>query len=52
MPNASRPIVIASTVEQGGFGADAAAPVARYMLGEWFGQKKTFDASASNRNAE
>jgi penicillin-binding protein 2 len=31
---------------------DAAAPVARYMLGEWFGQKKTFAASASDRNAE
>ena len=52
VPNASRPIVIAATVEQGGFGADAAAPVARYMLGEWFGQKKTFAASASDRNAE
>ena len=52
VPDASRPIVIAATVEQGGFGAEAAAPVARYMLGQWFGQKKTFDASAANRNAE
>jgi penicillin-binding protein 2 len=51
VPNPSRPIVIAATVEQGGFGAEAAAPTVRYMLGEWFGQTKTFTASAS-RNAE
>jgi penicillin-binding protein 2 len=51
VPNASRPIVIAATVEQGGFGAEAAAPAVRYMLGQWFGQAKTFTASAS-RSAE
>ena len=33
VPDQSRPIVIAVTVEQGGFGAEAAAPAARYMLG-------------------
>lgn len=32
-----RPIVIAATVEQGGFGVEAAAPIARAMAGEWFG---------------
>ena len=31
-----RPIVIAVTVEQGGFGDQAAAPVARLMASEWF----------------
>ena len=46
-PDARRPIVLAVTVEQGGFGAEAAAPAARYMLGEWFGLKKKFVAGAS-----
>ncbi|MGA2008516.1 MAG: penicillin-binding transpeptidase domain-containing protein [Solirubrobacteraceae bacterium] len=35
-PDPKRPIVIAVTVEQGGFGAAAAAPAARLMLSEWF----------------
>jgi penicillin-binding protein 2 len=30
------PIVLAVTVEKGGFGAQAAAPAARLMLSEWF----------------
>jgi penicillin-binding protein 2 len=51
VPHASRPIVVAATVEQGGFGSEAAAPAVRYVLGQWFGQKKTFTAKAS-RNAE
>jgi penicillin-binding protein 2 len=34
------PIVIVVTVEQGGFGAVAAAPVARQMLSQWFFGKK------------
>jgi penicillin-binding protein 2 len=33
-----RPIVIAVTVERGGFGDQAAAPVARLMASEWFGK--------------
>jgi penicillin-binding protein 2 len=33
-----RPIVIAVTVEQGGFGDQAAAPVARLMASQWFNQ--------------
>jgi penicillin-binding protein 2 len=32
----SRPIVVVVTVEQGGFGDVAAAPVARQMLSQWF----------------
>ncbi len=36
----STPITIVVTVEQGGFGAVAAAPVARQMLSQWFFGKK------------
>jgi penicillin-binding protein 2 len=50
VPNASKPIVLAVTVEDGGFGAEAAAPVARVMLAEWFDQKKTFIAGKSKTN--
>jgi penicillin-binding protein 2 len=32
----SKPIVVVVTVEQGGFGAKAAAPVARQILSQWF----------------
>ena len=37
-------------MEQGGFGADAAAPAARYMLGAWFNQKRVFNAIAGIRD--
>jgi penicillin-binding protein 2 len=43
-----RPIVVAVTVEDGGFGAEAAAPIARVLLAQWFGQKKTFIAGKSH----
>jgi penicillin-binding protein 2 len=44
----SRPIVIIVTVEQGGFGDVAAAPVARQMLNQWFlGKRGTFTAGSS-----
>jgi penicillin-binding protein 2 len=46
-PDAKRPIVIAMTIEQGGFGAAAAAPAVRLMLSEWFGIKKQFIAGTS-----
>jgi penicillin-binding protein 2 len=36
-PDAKRPIVIALTVEKGGFGDQAAAPAVRLMLSKWFG---------------
>jgi len=39
-PDAKRPIVVAVTVEQGGFGAEAAAPAARLMLSQWFDVRK------------
>ena len=34
--------MVAVTVEQGGFGAEAAAPAARLILSQWFGVKKKF----------
>jgi penicillin-binding protein 2 len=37
-----RPIVIAVTLEGGGFGAEAAAPAARLMMSKWFGVKGKF----------
>ncbi|HEY0516796.1 MAG TPA: penicillin-binding protein 2 [Solirubrobacteraceae bacterium] len=42
-----RPIVIAVTVEQGGFGAETAAPIARLMASKWFGAKLKFVAGSS-----
>jgi penicillin-binding protein 2 len=42
-----RPIVIAVTVEQGGFGAETAAPIARLMASQWFGKKLKFVAGSS-----
>jgi penicillin-binding protein 2 len=38
----SRPIVIATTVEQGGFGAETAAPIARLIAAKWFGQAEKY----------
>jgi penicillin-binding protein 2 len=46
-PDPKRPIVIAVTIEQGGFGAAAAAPAARLMLSQWFGLPKKFIAGTS-----
>jgi penicillin-binding protein 2 len=50
VPDRTRPITVAVTIEDGGFGADAAAPVARTILSKWFnvpikfiaGQSRTF----------
>jgi penicillin-binding protein 2 len=42
-----RPIVIAVTVEQGGFGAQTAAPIARLMASKWFGKPGKFVAGTS-----
>ncbi|HEX3693234.1 MAG TPA: penicillin-binding transpeptidase domain-containing protein, partial [Solirubrobacteraceae bacterium] len=43
----SHPIVIAVTVEQGGFGAETAAPIARLIAAKWFGQSEKFVAGSS-----
>lgn len=45
--NAQRPIVIAVTVEEGGFGAETAAPVARLIASQWYGKPKKFVAGSS-----
>jgi penicillin-binding protein 2 len=45
--DARRPIVIAVTVEQGGFGAETAAPIARLIAAKWFGAPEQFVAGAS-----
>ena len=45
--NAQRPIVIAVTVEEGGFGAETAAPIARLIASQWYGKPKKFVAGTS-----
>jgi penicillin-binding protein 2 len=47
LADAHRPIVIAVTVPQGGFGAETAAPIARLIASSWFGQPKHFIAGTS-----
>ncbi len=45
--NAQHPIVIAVTVEEGGFGAETAAPIARLIASQWNGKPKKFVAGSS-----
>jgi penicillin-binding protein 2 len=47
LPDSRRPIVLAVTVEQGGFGAETAAPIARLMAAQWFGKEKQFVVGTS-----
>lgn len=48
VPDPKRPILVAVTVEQGGFGAAAAAPAARQILSQWFfGNRGKFVAGVS-----
>jgi penicillin-binding protein 2 len=48
VPHPTRPIVVVTTVERGGFGAETAAPAARLILAEWFHlHDKAFHAGAS-----
>jgi penicillin-binding protein 2 len=42
-----RPIVIAVTVEEGGFGAETAAPIARLMASQWFDKPERFVVGSS-----
>jgi penicillin-binding protein 2 len=39
VPDPKRPIVVAVTIENAGFGADFAAPAARLILSKWYGVK-------------
>jgi penicillin-binding protein 2 len=48
VPDPSRPIVIATTIENGGFGADAAAPVTCRMLALWYHQRKAACAAGGS----
>jgi penicillin-binding protein 2 len=45
--DSKRPIVIAVTVEEGGFGAETAAPIARLIASQWYGVAKRFVAGTS-----
>jgi penicillin-binding protein 2 len=36
VPHPTKPVVVAATIERGGFGADRAAPLVRRMLAKWF----------------
>lgn len=48
VPDPSKPILVVVTVEQGGFGAQAAAPAARQILSQWFfGSRGKYIAGAS-----
>jgi penicillin-binding protein 2 len=47
IPDPTHPIVIAVTVEQGGFGAETAAPIARLIASKWFNQPEKFVAGSS-----
>ena len=40
VPDPKRPIVVAVTVEEGGFGAETAAPIARLLLSQYYGIEK------------
>ena len=41
------PIVVVTTVERGGFGAERAAPIARLILSQYFGQRPEFVSGSS-----
>jgi penicillin-binding protein 2 len=45
--SAKKPIVIAVTVEEGGFGAETAAPIARLIASQWYGKPKRFISGSS-----
>jgi penicillin-binding protein 2 len=44
----ARPIVVAVTVEDGGWGATAAAPIARTIVSKWYGEPIKFVAGESH----
>ena len=47
VPSPTTPIVIVATVEDGGFGAEAAAPAVCTMLSTWFKQQNSCSAGSS-----
>jgi penicillin-binding protein 2 len=44
----ARPIVVAATIEDGGWGASAAAPLARTIISKWYGQPVKFVVGESH----
>ena len=48
----TRPIVVVTTIERGGFGAETAAPAARLILNEWFdvGGDREFHSGSDQSN--
>jgi penicillin-binding protein 2 len=44
----ARPIVVVVTVEDGGWGATAAAPIARTIVSKWYGEPVKFVAGESH----
>ncbi|HEU4703399.1 MAG TPA: penicillin-binding protein 2 [Conexibacter sp.] len=50
VPDPVRPIVVACTVEQGGFGAESAAPAVRLILSRWFGVRAEVISGSSRTN--
>jgi penicillin-binding protein 2 len=48
--DATRPIVVVTTIERGGFGAETAAPAARLILNEWFDVKDDQFHSGSDQS--
>lgn len=50
VPDAVKPIVVAATIESGGFGAESAAPVVRLILSQWFGTEKRVVVGSSRTN--
>jgi penicillin-binding protein 2 len=47
VPDPVKPIVVACTIESGGFGAEAAAPAVRLILSQWFGVAKEIVTGSS-----
>lgn len=50
VPDPVRPIVVAATIERGGFGAESAAPVVRLILSQWFGVERRVIVGSSRTN--
>ncbi len=50
VPDPVKPIVVAATIEKGGFGAEAAAPAVRLILSQWFGTDKRVVVGSSRTN--
>lgn len=48
VPDPVRPIVVAATIESGGFGAESAAPAVRLILSQWFGAEKRVVTGSSH----